>query len=218
MSLATRHRDDPAPAWAPLPALSVRRERDAAAMAALQGKGEGEMRRRMDAGHRAYLALWEGEPAAWGWVATDSAEIGELGSAFTIPRGERYLWNFVTLGAHRGKGIYPRLLDAIVRLESSEAERFWIIHAPENHASGSGIRKAGFTTVAQLSFDAGGRPAVRAGVEGGDAAAARVLGLPIAREPLAPCWRCVRAGKPAAMACAEGHCACDYQHAASGCG
>ena len=84
------------------------------------------MRRRFDAGHRAYVALWDGEPAAWGWVATTAAEIGELESSFAIPRGERYLWNFVTFPSHRGLGIYPRLLDAIVRLESAEAGRFWI--------------------------------------------------------------------------------------------
>ncbi|HET7231985.1 MAG TPA: GNAT family N-acetyltransferase [Longimicrobium sp.] len=216
MPLALRHRDDPAPAWAPLPALAVRREASAAAMAALQGKGEDEMRRRFAAGHRAYLATWDGQPAAWGWVATRTAEIGELGSVFAIPAGERYLWNFVTLRSHRGLGIYPRLLDAIVRAESAEAERFWVAYAPENHASGSGIRKAGFITVAELSFNAAGRPAVSEWVEGGGPAAARVLGLPVASEPLAPCWRCVRAGR-APMGCAPGSCACDYQVAESGC-
>lgn len=216
MPLAVRHRNDPAPTPAPLAALAVRHETDAAAMAALQGRAEAEMRQRLEAGHRAYVALWEGEPAAWGWVATRTAEIGELGSAFRIPAGERYLWNFVTVAAHRGKGIYPRLLDAIVQAESAEAERFWIAWAPENHASGAGIRKAGFAPVAELSFDAAGRPAVSARAEGDGATAGRVLGLPVAREPLAPCWRCVRAGRPA-MSCAPGSCACDYQRAESGC-
>lgn len=217
MPLATRHRDDPAPGWAPLPALRVRREMDAQVMAELQGRERAEMIRRFAAGHRAYLALWEGEPAAWGWVATQSAEIGELGSTFAIPAGERYLWNFVTLAAHRGKGIYPRLLDAIVRAESAGAARFWVAYAPENHASGSGIRKAGFVEVAELSFDVDGRPAVTDRAEGGGAAAARVLGLPRVDAALAPCWRCVRAGKSAQTTCAAGHCACDYQRAESGC-
>jgi AraC-like DNA-binding protein/GNAT superfamily N-acetyltransferase len=126
------------------------------AMAALQGRDPREMARRLAGGHRAYVASRDGAPAAWGWVATRSADIGELGSAFEVPAGERYLWNFVTLPAHRGQGIYPRLLEAIVRAESREAERFWIAYAPENHASGAGIRKAGFVALAELSFDAAG--------------------------------------------------------------
>jgi hypothetical protein len=217
MPLATRHRDDPAPTLAPIPGLSVRLETSAAAMAALQGRSEDEMHRRLAAGHRAYVARLGGTAAAWGWVATRTADIGELGSAFRIPDGERYLWNFVTLASHRGMGIYPRLVDAIVRVESADAERFWIARAPENHASGSGIRRAGFATVAELSFDAAGRPAVRATVEGGGALAARLLGIAEAADSLARCWRCVRAGRSAAMSCAAGECRCDYQRPQSGC-
>lgn len=121
--IATRYRDEEISQLTSLPSLVLRREVDAAVMAALQGKTEEAMARRFEAGHRAYVALWNGEPAAWGWVATRSAEIGELSSTFVIPNGDRYLWNFVTLKEHRGKGIYPRLLDAIVRAESREAAR-----------------------------------------------------------------------------------------------
>jgi hypothetical protein len=84
------------------------------------------------------------------------------------------------------------LLDAIVRAESRESERIWIAYAPENHASGAGIRKAGFVALAELSFEPLGAAAVRGTVPGGGRAAARLLGLPEAREALAPCWRCVR--------------------------
>jgi GNAT superfamily N-acetyltransferase len=216
MPFAARHRDDPTPPLEPLPGLAVRREHDPARMAALQGRSEAELRRRLDDGHRAYVAWRDGEPAAFGWVATRTAGIGELGSSFAIPRGERYLWNFVTRPAHRGLGVYPRLLDAIVRAERREAARFWIAYAPENHASGAGIRKAGFVALAELSFDATGAAALRALIPGGGRVAARVLGLPEARAPLAPCWRCVRAGR-GVMACPDGHCHCDYQVAASGC-
>jgi ribosomal protein S18 acetylase RimI-like enzyme len=217
MPFAARHRADPTPELPPEPRLTVRRETDAATMATLQGRSEAEMALRLAGGHRAYVAWWEGAPAAWGWVATRSAEIGELGSAFAIPRGERYLWNFVTLPSHRGRGIYPRLLDAIVRAESREAERFWIAYAPENHASGAGIRKAGFVDLAELSFDAAGRPALRALMRGGGRVAARVLGLPEVTEELAQCWRCARAPVPRVMYCPAGSCACDYQQPHSGC-
>ena len=216
MPFSARHRDDPTPRMDPLPGLVVRRETDPAAMAAIQGRAEEEMARRFAAGHRAYVALRDGEPAAWGWVATRTAEIGELGSSFTIPAGERYLWNFVTRETHRGQGIYPRLLDAIVRAEAREAERFWIAYAPENHASGAGIRKAGFTALAELSFDATGRAALKSLVPGAGRIASRVLGLPEVRDTLAQCWRCVRAGR-GSMSCAPDQCQCDYQRPVSGC-
>jgi hypothetical protein len=186
-------------------------------MAALQRRSVEEMAARFAAGHRAYLAWWNGEPAAWGWVATRDAWIGELRAAVVLPRGERYLWNFVTLPSHRGRGIYPRLVDAIVRAESGEAERFWIARAPENHASGAGIAKAGFATVATLSFDAAGRPALREEARGAGAAAARVLGHPLAGDALAPCWRCARAADGGASRCRDGACSCDYQRPESGC-
>ena len=213
--LAVRHRDDSMPQLTPLAGLFVRRERDAALMAALQGRSEEDMTNRFAAGHRAYVAYLGGEATAFGWVATRVATIGELYATFEIPEGERYLWNFVTLRAHRGKGIYPRLVDAIVRAESREAHRFWIAYAPENHASGAGIRKAGFVTVAELSFDSSGRPAVAGSSSEDGVAAASVFGLPPATESLSRCWRCARAtlGNDANgdMSCAGGGCACDYQ-------
>ena len=216
MPLAARHRDDPAPELSPLRGMTVRRETDPAAMAALQGRTPEEMARRFEAGHRAYVAEIDGAAAAWGWVATRVADIGELGTSFEIASGERYLWNFVTLKAHRGRGIYPRLIEAILSAERVEAERFWIAYAPENHASGAGIAKAGFLAVAELSFDREGRPALGDLRPGGAQVAARVLGIAESRTALAPCWRCVRAGR-GAMACAAGECRCDYQVPESGC-
>ena len=216
MPFAARHRTDPTPSLASLAGLDIRRELDVAVIAALQQRDASEIVRRFEAGHRAYVARLNGAPAAFGWSATRSAEIGEMGSTFTLPSGERYLWNFVTLPAFRGLGVYPRLVDAIVRAESCEAERFWIAYGPENHASGSGIRKAGFTALAELSFDAEGRPALRSIVPGAARIVSRLLGLPEAHDALTPCWRCVRAGR-GVMYCAPGECRCDYQVPASGC-
>lgn len=215
MPIALRHRDDVTPPLSPLDGLVVRREHDPDLMSALQGRVVEEMRRRMEDGHRAYVALRDGEPAAFGWVATCEARIGELGAEIVVPAGDRYLWNFVTLPAHRGLGVYPRLLDAIVRAESREASRFWVAWAPENRASGGGIAKAGFGAVAGLSFDAEGRAAIEPLAAVGAAEAARLLALP-AGEGLTPCWRCVRAGR-GTMSCVPGGCACDYQRPAHPC-
>jgi GNAT superfamily N-acetyltransferase len=210
MPFAARHRSDPTPMLAPLAGLVVRRTEDASLMAGLQRRADTDMEARFAAGHGAYVAWLHDEPAAFGWSATRSAEIGELRATFPIPATERYLWNFVTLPAFRGLGVYPRLLDAIVRTESREASRFWVGYAPENHASGAGIRKAGFTDLAELSFDVEGRPALRSIVPGAARIVSRLLGIPEADDALTPCWRCVRAGR-GVMYCKLGECACDYQ-------
>lgn len=219
MPFATRCSTDPVPPMDSLPGLAIRREYDAMMMATLQARTPEEITRRFDGGHRAYVAWRNGEPAAWGWVATRSADIGETGTSFHIPMAERYLWNFATVPAHRGHGIYPRLLDAIVRAESrgeSPAERFWVAYAPENHASGAGIQKAGFVALAELSFDAHGHAALKNLLPGGAKIVGRLLGLPEAKDDLAQCWRCVRAGR-GSMSCAPGRCRCDYQIPTSGC-
>jgi GNAT superfamily N-acetyltransferase len=216
MSIAIRDRRDPVAEQAPLPGLTVGREADVILIAAVQDRPRDVIERRFEAGHRAYVARIGAEPAAFGWVATRSAEIGEMAMIFDIPTGDRYLWNFVTLPSHRGKGVYPRLLDAIVRIESAEADRFWIAYAPENHASASGIIKAGFVAIAELLFDAGGKPALKALLPGGGSIASRMFGVAESGEELRQCWRCARAGRPG-MKCEAGSCECDYQKPHSGC-
>jgi ribosomal protein S18 acetylase RimI-like enzyme len=215
MPFALRHRDDPTTALSALAGFRVEEERSAAVMATLQGRTDAEMQARFDAGHRAYVARIGDEPAAWGWVATREARIGELDTTVRLPLDERYLWNFVTLPAFRGRGVYPRLLQAIVRAESSSATRFWIAYAPENRASGAGIRKAGFTALAELSFDRQGRAALKSLAPDGARTVGRVLPLEEAAE-VTPCWRCVRAGR-STMYCPDGRCQCDYQQPRSGC-
>ncbi len=217
MPIAFRHRDDALPSVSPLTGLAVSRELDPAVMSRLQSRDLSEMEGRFADGHRAYVATMQGVPAAWGWVATSSARIGELNASFALPPTDRYLWNFFTLSAFRGRGIYPRLLDAIVAAESADGERFWVAWAPENHASGFGIRKAGFTAVAELSFDLVGRPVVRDIEQGGGREASRLLGLPEIAEAIAACWKCARASGPADSACAAGICSCDYQLAGKPC-
>ena len=55
---------------------------------------------------------------------------------------------FVTCAAWRGRGIYPRLLQAIILAEAAGTERFWILHEWSNEASKGGISKAGFQAAA----------------------------------------------------------------------
>ena len=217
MSLAVRLRSETQSTLSELTGLTIERELDAQFMAALQGKPVAAMQRRFNDGHRAYVARMNAAPAAWGWVATREAIIGELNATLRIPQNQRYLWNFVTLVPYRGMGIYPRLLNTIIQTEQ-DADQFWIAYAPENRASAAGIHKAGFVTLAELSFDASGSPAVKPIAQHAGVPAAQLLGFPIVTEKLAACWRCTRTVGAAASPCRTGACCCDYQQPTQACG
>ncbi len=171
-------RPDPSTNLAHLPGFDVEITEDYRLVAELARLDLAEILARVRGGHRPYIARLSGAPVAYGWSAANHAAIGELGLEFTIPAGNRYLWDFATLPAWRGIGIYPRLLQVILSRESIEAERFWIGHVYGNSASQRGIVKAGFGEAGAtncpdgraLTFAAIG-PAARA------RACARLLGL-----------------------------------------
>jgi GNAT superfamily N-acetyltransferase len=141
-----------------------------------------ELARRLADGHRLFTLTVDRELAAYGWAATGPAHIGGLDLAFTVPPGERYLWDFATLPRYRGRGLYPLLLQEILRRESDEAEWFWIGHEPGNTASRRGILKAGFRLAGQICRRPSGELAL-AGAAAEDPElsprAAHALGLPL---------------------------------------
>ncbi|MBK7122848.1 MAG: GNAT family N-acetyltransferase [Chitinophagaceae bacterium] len=112
-----------------------------------------DVTKRLANDNTAFIAYLNNLPAAFGWMARDNAKIGELNHEFILPEGNRYLWNFRTLEAYRGKGIYPALLQFILQHGDHGSTRFWIIHAPENKASLKGIQNAGFEYVGKLYID-----------------------------------------------------------------
>jgi GNAT superfamily N-acetyltransferase len=193
MALASWWGGDPLPPLSPLTGFSAGPTHDEQILAHLNGLAPAEIRRRLQAGHRPYLGYLAETPVAYGWVATRQAEIGELGLDFTIPGVHRYLWDFATLPAWRGRGIYPHLLQAILTAEHNQAAYFWIIYAPENHPSGAGIHKAGLTPVGQLSFQRNGHAGLTPlGQIERARAGATLLGVPLLEGGLSPCWRCGR--------------------------
>ncbi|MBX3057547.1 MAG: GNAT family N-acetyltransferase [Anaerolineae bacterium] len=207
MALATWWRGDFLPTLPPLTNFHVQKIQQTGLLAALCRLDGREIHRRRQQGHRPYVAIWQGSPVAYGWVATQRADIGELGLDFRLPPQHRYLWDFATLPAYRGQGIYPRLLQEILVQEASAAAYFWIIRAPENGASGAGIHKAGFTAVGHLSLLANGRTALA--VTGNRERAkvgAGLLGVPLAADGISPCWHCGGADYPAAASAAA--CSC----------
>jgi len=191
MALMTWWRTDTLPALPALPGFAARRSADPYEIAELNRTSVGEARARLRDGHRAYLATLNGRPVGYGWAATRGASIGEVGLAFSLPRDERYLWDFATLPAFRGRGLYPRLLQAMLRQEA--AARAWILYAPENRPSGMGISRAGFRPVGRLAFRADGSVAL------GDVRdelrarwGAGVLGVEVTDEVVSGCWCCPR--------------------------
>lgn len=182
---------DPLPPLPPVQGLEIRANEDPFFLSALCQLSLEHTTHRLTHHHKAYVAYLNGIPAAFGWVATQTASIGELNHAFRLPPLHRYLWNFRTLPAFRGLGIYPHLLQHIIRAELPEADYLWIMHAPENNASNRGIRKAGFTFTGKVSV----HPRTGVIVETGSRTPAfeqmlERLGLKKSDEPQATCWNC----------------------------
>jgi GNAT superfamily N-acetyltransferase len=191
MALATWWQHDPLPALRPLANFRVIGPTDDRALARLNRLDVKEVWARRAAGHRPYVAYLDETIVAYGWVATQVAEIGELNLTFHLPSGDRYLWDFATRPEWQGRGLYPRLLQAILAQEAAEAERFWIIHAPENTPSGAGMHKAGLLPVGVLSFRPdGGMGLAATGDSERAAAGAALLGVPLVETVIAPCWCC----------------------------
>ena len=203
MALATWWTEDPLPLERPLPGFQAAPAEDDGELAALNGISVDEVRARRRDGHRPYIGRLDGVAVSYGWVATREASIGELGLTFRLTPEDRYLWDFATLPEWQGRGLYPRLLQTILIAESRTGRRFWILHAPENTPSGAGMQKAGFAPAGRLSFSRDGRVAMRAlgPIERARAGAA-LLGVPLAQDDLAPCWRCQPPDAETAPVCA----------------
>jgi GNAT superfamily N-acetyltransferase len=162
----------------PLDGLRVTCPTEIGVLQRLSGLSACEIDERLSTSHRPFLAWLDETPVAYGWSASGRAQFGRPPISFAVPPGHRYLMDFATLPAWRGRGIYPRLLQAILARESADAGQFWILHQRDNRASARGIEKAGFVRVAEIWFLArGGLCLVGSGAAG--ERGARLLGLPI---------------------------------------
>jgi GNAT superfamily N-acetyltransferase len=141
---------DALPELPPLPGFVAGPADDDRALVVLTGCDVAEVVGWRAAGQRSYLARVAGEAVGCGWSTWDKVKIGEIGLAFTLPPGDRYLWGFVTAERWRGQGIYPLLLQAILRHEGAEQCRYRIGHTPDNASSARGILKAGFGRVGDV--------------------------------------------------------------------
>jgi hypothetical protein len=149
-----------------------------------------EVARRRANDHLPFVAYLNNVPAAFGWMARRKARIGELNHELVLPVGNRYLWNFRTIERFRGLGIYPALLQYIIRYENTKANRFWIIHAPENNASLKGIKKAGFHYIGKLYSGNAGASVESTFLSKNSRHLLTEMKIIISEEEPASCWNC----------------------------
>jgi len=154
MPFATWWRGDPLPELPPLPSFAARQSTDHALIGRLTRLPEPTLSARLGADNAFFAAFLADEPVGYGWLARRGGGIDELDFSFEVPPGDGYLWDFVTLPAWRGHGVYPRLLQAILA-EARDVERFWIGYEARNLASARGIQKAGFRIVGDLTVTGG---------------------------------------------------------------
>jgi hypothetical protein len=155
---------DPLPPLDPLPGFRAGPAAGFGLLATLAGLPVEEIRRRVTDGNRPYLAWIDDAATAYGRSGVgEGAGAGPLATNF--PPGTRWLWDFATLPARRGRGIYPRLLQAILTLDT-EATRFWIGQRAGNTASRQGILKAGFRHAANTVLTPGGEWLIVSAVDG----------------------------------------------------
>ncbi len=192
MSFATFWTNDNFIALDSLPGFTAGPALDTHELAEINHISHAEVMSRLMNGHRPYVAQMDGQPVVYGWLATSKISIGELDIQVELPQDDRYLWDFATLPAWQGHGLYPRLLQSILEQESQNAKRFWIIHAPENLPSGAGLGKAGFEFVGQLSYTVDGKVGLAPYADTTERArvGADLLQVPLIESVLAPCWTC----------------------------
>jgi len=138
-------RGDDLPLLLPLPEFRCARVADVPLLADLHNVNLAKIEARLNDANTAYVAYIEDEPVGYGWSGAKSVGVADIFWPITPP--DRGLWDFFTFEGARGRGIYSHLLQAILRSEQGEAEKFWIGHRVDNCASQRGIEKAGFQLV-----------------------------------------------------------------------
>ncbi len=174
---------DPLPTLRAVDGLTVERTEDTQFVDVMTDSDLASIRERIGQGQSPWVARIGDQPVGWGWVATHEASIGELQIRLAIPPRNSYLWDFVTLPAWRGLGVYPHLLQAVLK-HHTDVDRFWLGHDTPNVASARGIVRAGFQVIGAVHRLFNGTLAlVVDGQIDRSAAGAALLGLPVVGYP-----------------------------------
>ncbi|HEY8761341.1 MAG TPA: GNAT family N-acetyltransferase [Candidatus Dormibacteraeota bacterium] len=100
--------------------------------------GEGELAGlRFDRGCRCFAVFAGEEVAGYGWLSNRAEWIGEIRLEIRPKPAEAYIWNCLTLPAHRRKGMFRAVVVSISTVLQAEGiERLWIA------SGGGGAEKA----------------------------------------------------------------------------
>jgi GNAT superfamily N-acetyltransferase len=104
---------------------------------------------RIQRGSRCFGAWIGNDLVGYGWVSTTAEWIGETQLEIRPARGEAYIWNCLTLPAHRRTGVFGTLLRAVkAQLKGEGLARVWIggLTDPAENA----FPKAGFVPVLRV--------------------------------------------------------------------
>jgi GNAT superfamily N-acetyltransferase len=105
---------------------------------------------RLGRGCRCFVVLLGEAVAGYGWLSSGPEWIGELGLEFRPPPTEAYLWNCVTLPAHRYQGCFRALLGNVLAAAAGEGlKRLWI--GSVDGGAESAVEDAGFRPVLHIS-------------------------------------------------------------------
>ena len=113
------------------------------------GKEADLVRPRLARGVRCFAVVIDGAIAGYGWLSTGPEWISELQLEIQPGKAEAYIWNCVTLAAHRRKGIFRALVVGISQAaQSTGIKRVWIgsVAIPAENA----LPPAGFRPVANF--------------------------------------------------------------------
>lgn len=112
-----------------------------------------EIRRRLAAGSRCFVARVGDEISGYGWVSRGVERIGELERSLRMQPDEAYIWDCATLPLYRRRGVYVALLRHMVSvLRADGVRRVWIGAARDNQPSLRGFARAGFQPVAHVAY------------------------------------------------------------------
>ncbi len=117
-----------------------------------------EVRRRLEAGHRCYVARHRGRLAYAGWTATGRAQIDYLDRALPLAPGDVYAYEVTTAADLRGLGIGPAVY-AIrhLHLRGQGHRRLLSVVVPENESALRLTRKVGSHAIGVIGYVGLGR-------------------------------------------------------------
>lgn len=107
------------------------------------------------AGQQCFVAMRDNRIAAYAWASACEIYVDEIACLYPVAPGEIFIYDCYVEAVCRGNGIYPAMLEAIVRdfaQREPNVKRAVIAASVLNHASIRGILKAGFTERRRIRY------------------------------------------------------------------